>query len=173
MVKKEVGIQRTLYHRNVVILFEVLDDFGVDSDHIGLVLELCAFGASMDYVSADCRFQAGAHGRQAIDWAAHAVDPIAAGEAAAAGAGAAAAAAAAAGAGAAAAAAAGGGPASEGKGATEAAAGAEAAAEDGAAVEAVRAARASKALAGALPPTLAASYFRDLMRVSARGYEPS
>ena len=158
MVKKEVGIQRTLYHRNVVILFEVLDDFGVDSDHIGLVLELCAFGASMDYVSADCRFQAGAHGRQAIDWAAHAVDPIAAGEAAAAGAGAAAAA---------------GGPASEGKAATEAAAGAEAAAEDGAAVEAVRAARASKALAGALPPTLAASYFRDLMRVSARGYEPS
>ena len=137
MVKKEVGIQRTLYHRNVVILFEVLDDFGVDSDHIGLVLELCAFGASMDYVSADCRFQAGAHGRQAIDWAAHAVDPIAAGEAAA------------------------------------AAAGAEAAAEDGAAVEAVRVARASKALAGALPPTLAASYFRDLMRVSARGYEPS
>ena len=162
MVKKEVGIQRTLYHRNVVILFEVLDDFGVDSDHIGLVLELCAFGASMDYVSADCRFQAGAHGRQAIDWAAHAVDPIAAGEAAAAGAGAGAAAGAAA-----------GGPASEGKGATEAAAGAEAAAEDGAAVEAVRAARASKALAGALPPTLAASYFRDLMRVSARGYEPS
>ena len=61
-VQREIAIQRSLYHRNVVILFEVLDDFGVASDEIGLVLELCSFGPCMTFIPEDCRFRAGAHG---------------------------------------------------------------------------------------------------------------
>ena len=45
---------RHLWHRNVVLLFEVLGDSSTES--IGLVMEFCSGGCSMNYDEADRRF---------------------------------------------------------------------------------------------------------------------
>ena len=45
---------RHLWHRNVVLLFEVLDDSS--TERIGLVMEFCSGGCSMNYDEADRRF---------------------------------------------------------------------------------------------------------------------
>jgi|MDTB01.1.fsa_nt_gb hypothetical protein len=62
MLRREIAVQENLFHRNVVLLFEILDDLD-ESDNIGLVLELCSFGPVMDFIEADCRFHPGAHAR--------------------------------------------------------------------------------------------------------------
>ena len=42
LLQQEIGVMRHLYHRNVVLLFEVLDD--LDADHVGLVTEVSGSG---------------------------------------------------------------------------------------------------------------------------------
>jgi len=61
LVRTEVALMRRLYNRHVVLLFEYLDDGA--SDHIGLVLELNAFGECMRFDRATARFAPGAHAR--------------------------------------------------------------------------------------------------------------
>jgi hypothetical protein len=49
-VKSEIAVLRHLYHRNVVLLFEVLDD-PVD-DHIFLVMEVQTYTQPQSTISA-------------------------------------------------------------------------------------------------------------------------
>ena len=45
---------RHLWHRNIILLFEVIDD--PTADDIGLVLEFCTGGRSMEYDEEEHRF---------------------------------------------------------------------------------------------------------------------
>jgi len=54
LVQQEIEVMRHLFHRNVVILFEVLDD--LTSDYIGLVTELNSGGMCMAFDESTCRF---------------------------------------------------------------------------------------------------------------------
>ena len=53
-VHHQVDVMRHLWHRNVVLLFEVMDDPTADS--IGLVMEYCSGGCSMAYNEEEQRF---------------------------------------------------------------------------------------------------------------------
>jgi serine/threonine protein kinase len=67
-VRKEIELMRHLYHRHVVILFEVLDD--LSSDHLGLVLELNVHGPVMLFNPNTSCFTPGlAHLKQQTDTA--------------------------------------------------------------------------------------------------------
>ena len=57
---RQVEIMRRLWHRNIILLFEVLDDTSAES--IGLVMEFCSGGCSMSYDEADRRFVSSATG---------------------------------------------------------------------------------------------------------------